>query len=234
MPGPCRLDSIQLLCGSGVYNHGVFLNARVYACHTTVEELDSAFADNYAGNTPQAAMTRDTLALSWTNGEWQGLEFDSPFSYNGSDNLVLESRWQGDDGGSVYNLGYHTSGNRAVDGKSPTAEYGTPRNYMPRFRIYYSTTSIAEGRFPAAGEGVVAAPNPFTTHTAVRLLPAAGDDAGVRIYDASGALVRSLRQSSVLRWDGRDQAGCRVRSGTYFLRASRGDRCETLHLVLRD
>jgi len=145
MAGPCRLDSVQLLCGSDVYNHGIFLNARVYACHTTVSELDRAYETNYAGNRPNEAMARDMLYLRWKDGDWQAFSFDSPFVYNGSDNLILEFRWQGDNDSSVYDLGYYTSGNRAVDAKSSTAEYGTPRNYMPRLRIFYSLTGINDG-----------------------------------------------------------------------------------------
>ncbi|MBN2465535.1 T9SS type A sorting domain-containing protein [candidate division WOR-3 bacterium] len=231
MPGPCTLDSVQLLCGSDIYNHGVFLNARVLACQTTVTELDSVCKDNYAGNTPDTAMSRDTLSLSWTNGEWHALGFEHPFGHNGSDNLIIEFVWQGDDGGSVYNFGYYTSGNRAVDARPSTAERGVPRNYMPRFRIHYSTTGMAEGSvtLPEAEMRVEATPNPFTTTAAIKLQPAAGSDARVRIYDAGGKLVRTLgqspvanRQSQVVVWDGRDEDGRRARAGTYFCRLDHG------------
>jgi hypothetical protein len=220
MPGPCTLDSVQLLCGSDVYNHGVFADARVLACHTTVAELDSGCKGNYAGNAPDTAMLRDNLSLSWRNGEWQTLAFDHPFAYNGSDNLILEFLWQGDDGGSVYNLGYYTSGNRAVDARPSTAEYGTPRNYMPRFRIHYSATGIGQGAvvLPPAGPGCVATPNPFTVGTTIGLLPEAAGNASVSIFDAGGSLVRTLGRSTLVYWDGRDEDGKQVRAGTYFCR----------------
>jgi len=243
MAGPCTIDSVQLLCGSDVYNHGIFLNGRVYACHTTVTELDSAYADNYAGNTPKAVMSLDTLYLRWQNGEWQGFGFDSPFAYNGTDNLVLEFRWQGDNDSSVYDLGWYTPGNRAMDAKSSTAERGTPRNYMPRFRIFCSETGIAEGRvtLPANSLPVTATPNPFTTCTAIQLQPEAGTSARVRIFDAGGRLVRMLgqspigaRQSSIVHWDGRDEDGKRVQAGTYLCAIRTGSRLQTVHLILRD
>jgi len=243
MAGPCTLDSIQLLCGSDVYNHGIFLNGQVYACHTTVTELDSAYADNYAGNTPQAAMSLDTLYLRWQNGDWEGLGFDRPFVYNGTDNLILEFRWQGDNDSSVYNLGYYTSGNRAVDAKSSTAESGTPRNYMPRFRIFYSPSGIAQEpvAVPANVPAVAAAPNPFTVGTDISLQSAAGNDIRARIFDAGGRLVRTLghspigtRQSSIVFWDGRDEDGKRVEAGTYFCRVRSGGRVQTIHLIRHD
>jgi hypothetical protein len=236
MAGPCTLDSIQLLCGSDVYNHGIFLNGRVYACHTTVTELDTVYEANYAGNTPKAAMTRDTLFLRWKNGDWQGLGFDSPFDYNGTNNLILEFRWQGDNDSSVYDLGWYTPGNRAMDAKSSTAERGTPRNYMPRFRIFYSSTGIAEGpsMLPANEMPLAAIPNPFTTCTAISLQPAAGSCAHVRIFDAGGRLVRVLGQSPIVCWDGRDEAGRQVQPGTYFCRVRSGSRVQTVHLIRRD
>jgi len=226
MAGPCTLDSVQLLCGSDVYSHGVFLNARAYACHTTVTELDSAFEENYAGNTPEAAMTRDTLYLRG---------FDRPFDYNGTDNLILEFRWQGDNDSSVYDLGWYTSGNRAVDVKSSTADRGIPRNYMPRFRIYYSTAGIAEGRvtFPANGVTPTATPNPFRTGVTMR---ADGNlSLKASVYSSAGELVCRIAESaSELSWDGRDGDGRRVRAGTYFCRIRNGGQVRTVHLVLRD
>lgn len=145
MAGPCTLDSVQLLCGSDAHNHGIFLNGSVYVCHTAVTEPDSTYETNYAGNKPNEAMARDILYLRWKNGAWQSFGFDNPFNYNGADNLILEFRWQGDKDSSVHDLGYYTSGNRAVDAKSPTAEFGTPRDHRPRFRIFYSLTGITDG-----------------------------------------------------------------------------------------
>jgi hypothetical protein len=237
MAGPCTLDSVQLLCGSDVYNHGIFLDARVYACHTAVAELDSVYEANYGGNTPLAALSVDTLYLSWRNGDWQGLGFDSPFDYNGTDNLILEFRWQGDNDSSVYNLGWYTAGNRAVGAKSSTAERGIPRNYMPRFRVFYSTTGVGKGDVvrPLPGLTVSATPNPFSSRVTLRT--AGADQLAVTIYSASGRLVRRLAgtgASSVLRWDGRDGDGKPVPLGAYFCRVRSGNHACTAQFVRRD
>jgi hypothetical protein len=236
MPGPCVLDSVQLLCGSDVYNQGIFLNAGVYACHTEVAELDSACEENYAGNKPFSLMARDTLNLQWKNGAWQGLRFDRPFSYNGTDNLILEFRWLGDNGGSVYNLGYYTSGNRAVDAKSPTAQYGTPRNYMPRFRIFYSLTGIAQEpvTIPACKPTVAAIPNPFRSEVTLRA--PGGGPLEASVCSSTGDLVRhiaSANSSTTLCWDGRDEDGRRSPPGVYVCRLRSGSRLQAVHLVLQ-
>lgn len=133
-----------MLCGSNDYDHGTFYNAGIWCCHTTVNELDSNFEANYTGHSVKEARTADTLALVWQNGVWGGIGFDDPFGYNGTDNLIVEFRWGGDDNNSVYDLGFYTSGNRAMNADSPTAPTGTPRNYMPRMRIFYTTVGVAE------------------------------------------------------------------------------------------
>jgi len=207
MAGPCTIDSTQLLCGSDEYNHGTFYNARVLACHTTVTELDSFFDDNYAGNTPETAMSVSPLILQWQNNNWHGLGFDHPFDYNGIDNLVLEFRWQGDDNNSVYDRGWYTSGNRACNASSSLAPEGVPRNYMPRFRIFYSTTGVSGGSVLVPHGSLGAQPIP--SRSSVRF---SGRLGVTSIYTAAGRLVRTL---SGPLWDGCDEAGRPVASGAY-------------------
>ncbi len=61
---------------------------------------------------------------------------------------------------------------------------------------------------------------------ALRVEGPAGAPLQLALYDASGRLVARLADGlplasgSVVRWDGRDAAGVRVRAGTYFYRAS--------------
>jgi len=234
MPGPCTLDSIQLLCGSDVYNHGIFYNAYIYACHTTVTELDSTFDENYGGKTPVVAMSLDTLVLQWQNEHWHGLGFNYPFAYNGYENLILEFRWQGDDNNSVYDRGWYTSGNRAVSASSSTAVQGVPRNYMPRFRIFYSVTGIGEGsrELPQPKMIARAFPNPFNSKVFIRVEPSAKTPLSACIFSSTGRQVRVLVQPE-LSWDGNDQFGLPVCSGIYFCRLATSGSVQTLPLVLQ-
>lgn len=82
-------------------------------------------------------------------------------------------------------------------------------------------------------------PNPFNPETTLRYgldRPAA---VSLRIYDARGALVRTLvdRPRSeagrwTARWNGANDAGARVASGVYFARLVAGDRSVTRAMVL--
>jgi hypothetical protein len=72
--------------------------------------------------------------------------------------------------------------------------------------------------------GIRAMPNPFTTRTAISLQLAANGRADVRIFDASGRLVRVLSANSSLLtanpvvWNGRDESGRMLGPGTYICR----------------
>ncbi len=83
-----------------------------------------------------------------------------------------------------------------------------------------------------------AQPNPFNPRTELTLdLPVAGA-AGVRIYDARGALVRRLLDADLaagehrVSWDGRDDAGRALPSGVYFARLRTAGGSEAVKLTL--
>ncbi|MBK9471879.1 MAG: T9SS type A sorting domain-containing protein [bacterium] len=60
----------------------------------------------------------------------------------------------------------------------------------------------------------------------------------IRVYDASGRLVRSLAEGTTfagrhrLDWDGRDDAGRRAAAGLYLIRVESGSRAATRKVVL--
>jgi hypothetical protein len=81
-------------------------------------------------------------------------------------------------------------------------------------------------------------PNPFVAGTLLRFsLPQAGPVA-LEVYDLSGRLVRTLARGESgagehsLVWDGRDDAGGRVRAGLYFARLGFGGEVRRTKLVL--
>jgi hypothetical protein len=69
-------------------------------------------------------------------------------------------------------------------------------------------------------------PNPFRDETWLDLtLPPGSDDKKVQVFDLSGRIVRTLAVGSSgpatrVAWDGRNEAGRRAASGTYFVRVS--------------
>ncbi len=81
-------------------------------------------------------------------------------------------------------------------------------------------------------------PNPFNPSTTIHFGIDVAADVSLRIYDASGRVIRDLvnekRKAAVYdeTWDGRDNLGRPAASGIYFYRLRAGDFIETKKMVL--
>jgi hypothetical protein len=83
------------------------------------------------------------------------------------------------------------------------------------------------------------APNPFGATTAIRYTLAEPAPVSLRVYDATGRLVRRLvtvaesapAAAYLVHWDGRDESGRSVPAGTYFYRLEAGPHAESRAMV---
>ncbi len=87
-------------------------------------------------------------------------------------------------------------------------------------------------------------PNPFNPETWIPYQLAAAADATIRVYAASGELVRTLAlgyqsagtyqsRSQAAYWDGKNELGEPVASGIYFYTLSAGRFTVTRRMVIR-
>ncbi|NNM31718.1 MAG: T9SS type A sorting domain-containing protein [Gemmatimonadetes bacterium] len=80
-------------------------------------------------------------------------------------------------------------------------------------------------------------PNPFGASTRLSFELPAPSRVQLRLYDAAGRLVRTLRDGRlpagrhVAQWDGRDRDGRRVANGIYFAKLDAGGRSMTQRVV---
>jgi hypothetical protein len=82
-------------------------------------------------------------------------------------------------------------------------------------------------------------PNPFASSTSIAYSVATSGRVTLRVFDVKGRRVRTLvdgrvlgGRESVLRWDGKDDAGRGVASGVYFCALTSGPVTETKRVVL--
>jgi len=81
-------------------------------------------------------------------------------------------------------------------------------------------------------------PNPFSSYTLIRYSIAKTTGVSLRVYDASGKLVRTLVDEIkkpawyTVKWDGRDNSGRKVSSGVYFYRLKTRNFDRTRELIL--
>lgn len=81
-------------------------------------------------------------------------------------------------------------------------------------------------------------PNPFNPSTTIRYQLPASVNVSLKVYNAAGQLVRTLVDDTQkpgvhdVRWDGRNDAGGAVASGTYFYQIVAGDRTDMKRMLL--
>jgi hypothetical protein len=85
-----------------------------------------------------------------------------------------------------------------------------------------SSAGVPPQDVPAPVTAMATRPNPFNPATTIDYTVPAKGHANLTVYDAAGRLVRALVDGSVesgkrsITWDGRDNAGQILASGTYF------------------
>lgn len=108
------------------------------------------------------------------------------------------------------------------------------------FRIVADPTAVGGPRDAGAPAILLdrPAPNPSAREFAFRVSLASDAHARIRVFDASGRLVRTLADHglragpSAFEWDGRDARGASVPGGVYFLRVDAGAQSRTEKLSL--
>ncbi|HMB70600.1 MAG TPA: SBBP repeat-containing protein [bacterium] len=145
------------------------------------------------------------------------------------------------DGSSLVNTAVHptsTNGGYGVALGATGEVYFSGQVNVPS-ELYVAKVSGMTSNAPTGVEPAVGAasgfslrpntPNPFRGGTTIDFeLPRAAD-AQLRIYDARGALMRTVADAAmaagrhVTTWDGRDDSGNRVAAGVYFARLTTAD-----------
>jgi len=115
--------------------------------------------------------------------------------------------------------------------------FGAVYHFSPRGKVMIfsgdSTITVSEEytkpkvEYPVFVQNL---PNPFSGETIIRYSSPSGCRVSLKVYDTNGRLVRVLvEQDGVrsgqyrVRWDGGDNNGKKVPSGTYFLRLEAGN-----------
>jgi len=139
-----------------------------------------------------------------------------------------------------------------IPGRTVVIPTGATHLFVAPAEVYYVDNSDPDGDFgvrltavaaaaapiAAAPRPLTAYPNPFNPQTSIAFELAAGGQVRLTIHDLGGRLVRTLaagdfpagRHEST--WDGRDDAGRGLASGSYLARLVAGDRQQVTRLSL--
>ncbi|MFH1277241.1 MAG: FlgD immunoglobulin-like domain containing protein [Candidatus Eisenbacteria bacterium] len=169
--------------------------------------------------------------------------------FDGSDNAVWKPRVIYYSGGSAVAVG-EIPLDGANSGDLYLADFGGAHDQVVvtmAHASYYgsngytygteSTTDV-DGAVPAALRLLPNVPNPFNPSTEISFLIDRPGSVNLTVHDASGRLVRTLHDGPApagLRsvvWDGTDDSGRAVGSGSYLARMTAGERVETRKISL--
>jgi hypothetical protein len=121
-----------------------YYHVTVSCCHTPLSELTQDFNANYGGNAPSKLLDAETLLVG-TGVSQTWYYFPGTYTYNNTENLIVEITWRGDAGVSVP---FYRNGlghiNRRVFAYSDTASSG--------FRDTVNGSYIRLGFLPTAVE----------------------------------------------------------------------------------
>jgi hypothetical protein len=166
------------------------------------------------------------------NGDWVEHKIVSLLPYD-----------SGTDSGTTY-----TSPNQDTNPAEPIIQITTlpVGNGVPLGTFTFTRTDVptavspesATGGPPARTKLFQNSPNPFNPTTTIRFDLGQSGHVSLRVYDVRGRLVRSLvsqqlpRDHHAIVWDGTDDAGLSVPSGTYFYRLRASNLVQTRKMIV--
>ena len=120
-----------------------YYHVTVSCCHTPLTDLTTNFSDNYGGKSPQILLQAETLLVG-TGVDQTWYYFPGAFSYNDTDNLIVEITWRGDAG--VSERFYRNATNsfyRRCMASSDTASSGSRDSVAGNYiRLGFLTTGV--------------------------------------------------------------------------------------------
>ena len=156
---------------------------------------------------------------------------------NARGDMLWDMLWDMTFGGWYFDVGRSvqqtTDGGYVIAGYTATFGAGMVDVWLIKT---YCDVAIAEPkasptRTPALS--LSCEPNPFRTRAAISLQPTANSPAELAIFDASGRRVRTFTVNREPSWDGADDFGHALPSGTYFVRLAASGEHATARIVLQ-
>jgi hypothetical protein len=110
---------------SGTGSGGSFSTCKMYLCHTKLTAVTATFNDNYGGNTPVEVYSGTYTIPSLPANTWHTIVEPTNFTYNNTDNVLMEVTWVGPSTGGTTPFKTSTSGTGRVYAWNPTATTGS-------------------------------------------------------------------------------------------------------------
>jgi len=103
--------------GSSGSETGYYNNFQLYMGLASSDQLSDNFLDNYVPGTRTLVYETPTQTMSAAPDQWMTIALDTPFWYNGTDNLIVELIWSGGSN-MFFTYKWNTGASRALENDS--------------------------------------------------------------------------------------------------------------------
>jgi hypothetical protein len=110
---------------SGTGTGGTFNTCKMYLCHTTLSAVTATFNSNYGGKTPVQVFSGTFVIPRLAANAWHTICAPTNFTYNNTDNVLIEVTWVGPSIGGTTPFKASTSGTGRVYAWNSTATTGS-------------------------------------------------------------------------------------------------------------
>jgi hypothetical protein len=102
---------------------GTFNQFRIYMGYCASDELGTVFDANYISGTKTMVHYASSVTLSAAPEGWDTINLNTPFEYDGSENLIIEIQWTGGTG-SFYEYVFDGGPNRCLKASTASSTTG--------------------------------------------------------------------------------------------------------------
>jgi hypothetical protein len=122
-----------------------FTGCKVLLCHTTLAHVTTSYVGNYSGKTPVTVFDGTKVVPATPTGQWFTVVDPTNFTYNNTDNLLIEISWVSGSPSTVCHCYINSRGKAGrVYAYNPTATTGTvTANYDQLGRITIFNVGVA-------------------------------------------------------------------------------------------
>jgi len=118
MNGPMTIGEVSWQRGgSSGSSQGTYNGFRIYMGLSVSDELTNTFEDNYIAGSRTLVYATSSQTMSAQPDEWMTIPLETPFEYNGTDNLIVEIQWFGGSN-MFYTYMWETGSSRGLMNKN--------------------------------------------------------------------------------------------------------------------
>ena len=147
---PVVVSSLGFMPSESSQKSGSYHEFSLLLGHTHLDELSPRFNDNWS-TLPEEVFSDPQLELTGVmGGQWILFQFDHPFMYDGTSNLLLELSWDGPidpPDSRIYSMNWDNAVNSSLIGFSPDSATGYVTSLTPTILFITSEAALEAQTF---------------------------------------------------------------------------------------